>query len=189
MIRKPENIILGTANFGQEYNGIHLDNEEQAAIWQMCRDVGVKWVDTATSYGNISIPEGFTICDKILTNEKSRKKLFPNQRYICFSHNYSDDELYHASLYCPEQVNRPFVMIQFPYSIFNRTWEPYLFSLKSRGTILFARSIFARGDALKMFTVKQCLDFVVANPFIDKIVVGVENAGQLKQIVECVCNE
>lgn len=186
MIRKPENVIIGTANFAQFYNGVKVPQDEQHRIWDAAKTLGVQWVDMAQAYGAVSVPVQMKVICKILDADTSRGNV----------------TLWHGppmalapsvdgfSVYTPEQVDCVVsCVIQLPYSILNRTWEPFLYGLKQRQNEIHARSLFARGDALKMFTVKQCVDFVVANPWVDKIVVGIENAKQLKDIVEAVCHD
>lgn len=102
-------------------------------------------------------------------------------------------------------------IIQIPYSIFDHRFTPYLSALKKMGIELHARSVFLQGLCFKdpekvgeNFTpFKQilkklrtlsgesavpvssiCLDFVLQDEFIDKVIVGVDNLRHLEEILK-----
>ncbi|MFH1877235.1 MAG: aldo/keto reductase [Candidatus Omnitrophota bacterium] len=118
------------------------------------------------------------------------------------------------SIYNPRELETlfndktAFDIIQFPYSVFDRRFEPYFPELKKNGVEIYARSVFLQGlafmepDKLKgapagagrqitrlreisalagMSIYDICLRFVLANGSIDKIVVGVDDIGQLEK--------
>jgi len=97
-------------------------------------------------------------------------------------------------------------IINIPYSVFDRRFEPYLKELKALNIKVVARSIFLQGlpslerDSLKGSLVKttpslnalgelevnnsisryaMCLNFALLNPYIDKVVIGVDTLDHL----------
>lgn len=115
------------------------------------------------------------------------------------------------SLYEPEQLTRLLEkgyepdIVQIPYNVLDRRFEPILSKLKSCGVEVHIRSIFLQGlfftepdslptffDQVKPFlrSLKRCfsgnaelagylLNMAFSNPLIDKVVIGVNNAKQL----------
>jgi aryl-alcohol dehydrogenase-like predicted oxidoreductase len=104
-------------------------------------------------------------------------------------------------------------LVQLPYSILDRKFESKLAELKQLGTEIHVRSVFLQGlyfmnpmqlpEKLKPLTAalvelhaicaenqmavgEVALNYVIANPNIDKIVMGVETAAQLKQNIQMV---
>ena len=101
-------------------------------------------------------------------------------------------------------------IIQFPYNIFDRRFESFLFELNSMGVEIHTRSVYLQGlfqmessqlpnylvplqNYLKIvkaiakrnqLSIGQiCLRFVINNPFINKVVIGIDNLSQLKENV------
>lgn len=120
------------------------------------------------------------------------------------------------SLYETEQLEwlldrgYPFDMVQFPYSIFDRRFEPYFEQLKSNDTEISVRSLFLQGlafmnpelmpeslqgasqtlrdlnrlsDELVASIQSICVNFVLENPLVDKAVIGVDSLEHLKENV------
>ena len=120
------------------------------------------------------------------------------------------------SLYTPEELeffldkNWNPDIIQLPYSLLDRKFEPYFQHLKSLGTEIHIRSVFLQGlyfkstetlsstfndlkKALKdladiarefgLTIVELALNFVLKNEYIDYVVIGVEHSNQLKEIL------
>lgn len=100
-----------------------------------------------------------------------------------------------------------FDILQFPYNLFDRQFDAYLPQLKKNGVEIHTRSVFLQGlffkdlDSLSVqleplkpyllqirnycaahtMTIEQCaLSFVLHNPFIDGVLVGVDNVSQLQ---------
>jgi len=69
--------------------------------------------------------------------------------------------------------------LEIPYSLLNRQ-EHWIIQ---EGQRLIARSIFCKGKALKYFSPQECIDFVLMNPRIDKVIIGVDSADQLRENV------
>lgn len=99
-------------------------------------------------------------------------------------------------------------LVQVPYNLFDRRFEPYFPQLKENGTEIHIRSAFLQGlffkdlsnipvhfqsvkhklDALHQFAEKYkiskahlCLLFTLNNPLVDKVVIGIDNKQQLKE--------
>ena len=121
------------------------------------------------------------------------------------------------SLYHPEEVKflleskLQFDMVQVPYNIFDRRFEPYFETLQKMGVEIHVRSAFLQGiifmdrkklpaffndfsyklelfhsicERLKVSPGQLALQFVAANKYIDKIVLGVQSLEHLKVNVE-----
>lgn len=100
-----------------------------------------------------------------------------------------------------------FDILQFPYNLFDRQFDVYLPQLKQSGVEIHTRSVFLQGlffkdlgslsgqmEPLKPYllqirfycavhsiTIEQCaLSFVLRNPFIDGVLIGVDNISQLQ---------
>ncbi|HEY5123720.1 MAG TPA: aldo/keto reductase [Ignavibacteria bacterium] len=103
-----------------------------------------------------------------------------------------------------------FELIQVPYSIFDRRFEPYFSEIKNRNIEIHIRSVFLQGlmfieeeklsDYFKDFKPKlleldniskerKCskqeiaLNFVLNNEFIDKVIIGLDNLNHLKETI------
>ena len=120
------------------------------------------------------------------------------------------------SLYSPEELelflDKNWIpdIVQLPYSLLDRKFEPYFEQLKSLGTEIHIRSVFLQGLYFKstetlsstfndlksalielaemarefgLTTVELALNFVLKNDKIDYAVIGVEQSNQLKEII------
>ena len=101
-------------------------------------------------------------------------------------------------------------IIQFPYNILDRRFESFLFELNSMGVEIHTRSVYLQGvfqmepsqlpvyleplqnylkivrkiAKINQLSIGQiCLRFVMNNPFINKVVIGIDNLSQLKENV------
>lgn len=121
------------------------------------------------------------------------------------------------SLYTPAQLEKLLELqlvpdlVQIPYSLLDRKFEPYLALLKKLGTEIHVRSVFLQGlyfmDPLalpeKLMPLQPelsklhnlCLErnisigalainFIAENPLVDYVVIGVEKAAQLEQNIQ-----
>ncbi len=121
------------------------------------------------------------------------------------------------SLYYPHELdylienNYIFDIIQIPYNLFDRRFEPYFPKLKELGVEIYVRSVFLQGLVFKkpdqltgLFTkIKDkisfihktaadlntsvssvCLNFAALNRYIDRIVIGVDTVTQLKENIK-----
>lgn len=120
------------------------------------------------------------------------------------------------SIYTVEELDEllqkkiAFDLIQLPYNIFDRRFEPFFPILKDKNIEIHARSVFLQGlvfkplndlqgifaklrnkfkkmDSLSRETnlsrLSLCLNFVRQNKFVDKIVVGVDNLDHMVEII------
>lgn len=106
--------------------------------------------------------------------------------------------------------NLKFDIIQVPYNVFDRRFERFFPILKQRGVEVFVRSAFLQGLVFKKpfeldgyFSKMQskiatlhslaakmnipiaalCLNFVILNEFVDRVVVGVDSTQNLQEII------
>ena len=196
-------IAVGTANWGQKYNGSQIDKEEIRDILDYCTCCGIDMLDTAEEYGSEEIVgrlanSSFDIVTKGNGNiESSLKSLERDQIYgylwrtpVTFggSHRMLQAEHTGLSLYdAPPEGSkwgmRPGI-IQVPYSLMDRRFE-HLISYWCKDQIeVHVRSIFLRGKCLEKATPQECIKFVLCNPFIDRVVMGIDSLAQLKENVE-----
>lgn len=104
-----------------------------------------------------------------------------------------------------------FDILQIPYSVFDRRFEKYFDILKSKNIEIHARSIFLQGlafldpdnlegvlikaetslRALQKLSIQNnvpvnalCLNFVLMNPLVDKVLIGVDGLSQLKDNIK-----
>ena len=103
--------------------------------------------------------------------------------------------------------NFKFDVVQIPYSILDRRFETYFKILKKKKILIFVRSIFLQGTLIseqknyisqspevksfKYFINKYkinpkhaCIQFVLENKLVDKIIVGVDHYKQLREILD-----
>lgn len=125
------------------------------------------------------------------------------------------------SLYEPEELelifsrNICFDLLQIPYNLFDRQFEPYFERLKKMGVEIHVRSTFLQGlffmdrdglpeklkplrkylDLLDQFasqnnlsTSEVALNYNLQNPHIDGVLIGVDNETQLKQNMDSILN-
>ena len=186
-------VILGTANFVQKYNGVKATDVD--AILAYCQDIGVWAIDTATAYGthHLEYPKKIVKVQKddVLLGESPlcimAHGIQAYERAISLAKE--KDCALGASLY-PEDFDeiqeyavRPQAM-QLPYSVFDRRVEEYLPSLKQAGVQVHARSIFLCGKVFGKTDAMSALMFVLANQYIDKVVVGTESLGMIQDTLE-----
>lgn len=104
--------------------------------------------------------------------------------------------------------NIRFNILQVPYNVFDQRFSLYFPGLKKRGVEIHARSVFLQGlvfkkndelprgflkiknrlDKLRFFSMDLkipisaiCLNFAAANSFVDKVIMGIDNIGNLKE--------
>lgn len=106
-----------------------------------------------------------------------------------------------------------FDIVQVPYNIFDQRFEGYFSNLRRNGIEIYTRSVFLQGlFFLKMDEINKsfqpakdmieklyrissehsipiyalCLCFVLLNPFIDKVIIGVDSVEQLSQNIDSI---
>lgn len=108
-----------------------------------------------------------------------------------------------------------FDLVQFPYNIFDRQFTPYLRILKNLGVEVHTRSVFLQGlffkdisslsrefyplkpslndlhvycDTHAISIEKLALGYVINNPLIDNVLIGVDSSKQFKENVLSICD-
>ena len=114
------------------------------------------------------------------------------------------------------QNDVPFDLLQVPYNIFDRQFEPYFPMLKERGVEIHVRSTFLQGlffmdrealpeklqplkpylrqldayaQAMKMIVAEVALNHNLQNPAIDGVLIGVDNQSQLMTNLQSIREE
>lgn len=196
-------LILGTANFGRDYNNSRIDDPQP--LLDYCIEVGIDKLDVATGYGTefLGIEQGFKRYVKVpsTVTKQQLEKIIKTEPACIMIHGGEDVAsgllaidlrlngwrgLTGLSIYESSEwwTTKPWGLLQIPYSLLNQDHSCDLPFYKKFGEIVQARSIFLRGKCLEIATPFECLAFVLANPYIDQVVVGVDNLEQLKQICE-----
>lgn len=191
-----DRLALGTANFGQEYNGVKVSEDKQKRILDYCQEVGINMIDTATAYEwdwtNIST------YFKVVTKGDGNQA-FPRKPYGYLAHKgviwnpfwckiKATSDKVGLSIYEPSSI--PHFgkfgvhladIIQVPYSIYDRRFEKSFPELKESGIEIHVRSIFLRGKILEKFKPWECIAFCLMNPLIDRVIIGVDSLEQLQE--------
>jgi len=199
-------MILGTANFGNEYKGVHLLQSDCDEILDAAWAYGIRKVETAASYGNSESMIKHYIAEtsrhfQVYTKGRSRedyensKVLFGDDLYHWLWHwrpdesNYVDDYCDGISMYSVENVDFPARLktIEVPWNILDRRHSKTVEQAKQWNVEVIARSVFIRGEAFKMPPIAGlpfwvwCLQDM---PDFDDFIVGVDSAAQLSEIVK-----
>jgi len=181
-----DRLVVGTANWGRDYNGHCVDEKEQNLIMEYMKEVGIEWLDVAEAYGTLDIGKDFKRvvktgqCNRDIVLQETDIKICHRGKWFNkdseFYEGVSVDKVTEIGL-----TSRLPLWIEFPYSILNRNEGCIMMSVASK---LIARSIFCKGKALKYFSPRECIDFVLMNPRIDKVILGVDSVDQLVSNVE-----
>ena len=181
-------LALGTANFGHEYNGAKVPEDDIKRILDYCQCSGITTIDTAEAYG-WDWTEAKTCFDIVV---KTNAPIGATKNYhnidCIMSHNaphgwYVVDKQIRtgASLYEPSEireVDERCQVLQVPYSIYDRRFSRIIDSCEFE---IHVRSIFLRGKILEAgFTPVQCIAFCLMNPNIDKVILGADSYEQFK---------
>jgi aryl-alcohol dehydrogenase-like predicted oxidoreductase len=202
-------LALGTAQFGMAYgpSGRQIPLEECRAIISTARASGIDTIDTATAYGNaqqrldeIGVAD-FRVVTKIMGDEP-----IDGHYYGVLMHRPSAelyDRLYRLkasgiakkigiSVYTTAELEDlvprfQFDLVQAPFNLglMELATSGWLKRLKDLGIEVHTRSVFGRGELLPSHTVAECLALPLSHPEIDRIIVGVDSAAQLQEIVDC----
>lgn len=162
-------LIIGCANFGKEYNGHKVPDDEIDKIWAYCREAGIFYADTADAY-DYRPPDFMAEINKI-TSHTGRLG-----SYATLIHHAKDiPELYMMlkgfrtkmglSAYTMEEVG-------------DYNWDIVQIPYKALGDIPIAEV-----HARKVFT-DDCFRDAIKDDRVDKIVIGVDNLKQLKENVK-----
>lgn len=189
-----DKLVIGTANFGKEYNGYKVPDGEIEIIWDYCREVGIDMVDAANAY-EYEPPHDFKIVNKVTLSQPT----LVNRCYGVLSHRAGD--LCHPhwwkylqnlkkegyaqkigiSLYPGTKISSVYKLytdieiVQVPFKAF----KSQLKLAKENGLEVHVRKVFA----------DNCFVEALKDPNVDKIVIGIDNLEQLKENVEIMRKE
>lgn len=191
---------IGTANWGKEYNGSKVPEKDQREILDLCMCKGIDLIDTATAYEN-NVLDMASSFFKIVTKVQLDDDVFEMQRrgscyYAVLAHGWWKTcgnnllrlrhegflERVGISIYTPEKIPVNNInIIQVPYSLFDRRFEPYFPELKRRNIEIHVRSIFLRGKVLEKVKPHEAIAFCLMNPYVDRVIMGVDSVDQFKE--------
>ena len=194
-----ERIAIGTANWGKEYNGVKVPERDIEKILGYCQCNGIDTLDCATAYG-WDWTRANSYFNKIVKIQSidEIEKVIETEPYCVMAHNEDDWELAEQiyqkvvtegirpgiSLYEPLLskgclwLNSLFV-IECPYSMYDRR---FVNLMRERAMTFYVRSIFLRGRIIQDgIPAEEAIKFVLANPYIDKIIIGADSYVQLRR--------
>jgi len=184
-----QKLYVGTANWGKPYgmNQVRVSHEEIDEILTVAdaHDCGI---ETAWDYGCMEELRGLgdqlEIIFKCDTEEQWKKAHdVIGSDITVMKHHAPYDRWPFVSIYDPHDVDCPAIW-EIPYNIVDQRFGDYL-----EWTENIVRSVFIQGLAFKMPDFygipfyHLCWNFVRNNPNIDAIVVGVDSAKQLEDIL------
>jgi hypothetical protein len=184
-------MILGTCNFGREYNGKHVEIDEAIEMINVFGEFGGKVLDTGLNYGNahkVIKLSGWTgkVQTKAWNIEDVDRCLddFDGEVYAILSRNSADHRLteylielqacgviekYGISIYFPHEIIQRANIIQFPC---NDIFVPYL-PIMSLYAQVQARSVFNSylpgGEWSGAEKIKRYCDFVIGCDSVDQV--------------------
>lgn len=188
-------IVLGTAEFNPSgYADIlPLETNEIRKIFACAKEAGIRLIDTAESYNCHSVikkyAKGFCIYDKT-RDWKVHLEWGDNEfRGILYHYGLGENKVQFpyihrwlnlgASVYSEIQLPEPVRILQIPFNIADTR---FIECFTTHRTV-FIRSVFGRGELLKKYSVKTCLDFVKGYRS-DGVIVGVKHHRELEEIVK-----
>ena len=196
-------LAIGAANWGREYNGAKVSEDDQKRILDYCQCSGIDMIDTATAY-----EWDWTNANSyfhIVSKGKAEDLANPSDFYAYLSHGslwgpfweriVQSTVLVGLSIYEPADipafgtfgVQIPNV-IQVPYSLFDRRFEKYFAEWKSLGIEIHVRSIFLRGKVLEKATPQECISFCLMNPNVDRVIIGADSFKQFQENLQFLHN-
>ncbi len=174
-----EKLIIGTANFGQIYNGHQVPTDEIDKIWEYCREVGINIADTAVAY-NYSPPKDF----KIITKIRDGDIVYLPDYYAVLAHDKSAYPVIECLMECCRVGVSIYTLKDMPRFKVDIVQLPYkacrlgLGKLKKKGVEIHARKVFA----------DDCYKEALLDPNVDGVVIGIDNLAQLKENVKIAKN-
>lgn len=196
-------IILGTANFGCAYNNSFVDVKEAKKIRDVCKKYDIDTVDTSPYYGDSELIvsevfKDFKIITKVDPHVKSNLTVKPRcvlLHHFEWFHAFSrieEDYLPYPNIELGVSVYKGYEVetiikskssakiVQLPYNLHHNSMDNFFYDLKQNYKVIHARSVFDKGHVLDK---ERAFNYVYKNPFVDGVVVGVNNAEHLKTIV------
>lgn len=189
-------IAIGTANWGKEYNGVKVPEKDIEKILGMAQCSGIDTLDCATAYGwdfnqansyfnKIIKIQSLDEIEKVLEDEPSCIMAHKPEIYREMVLKLKVQAEVGISIYSINEMPSGLPnIIQIPYSLYDRRFEQYFSDWKIYGnrTSIHARSIFLRGRIIQDgIPAEECLKFVLANPYIDKIIIGADSFDQFRR--------
>lgn len=201
-------LAIGTANFGQDYHGTRCKNID--AVLDYCQCVGIDMLDTAEAYNWDYTKVGgyFKIVSKVRKISHPDKpggiiEIPPSKLYGCLVHNSTSQfvldiiknfrpERYQKigySLYEFPPIDIQIDIIQIPYSLWDRRFEQTIEICHKKGIEVHIRSVFLQGKILQegKADAKDCIAFALMNPYVDRVIIGVDSLDQLKGNLDYFC--
>jgi aryl-alcohol dehydrogenase-like predicted oxidoreductase len=184
-------LAIGTANWGKEYNGAKVSEDDQKRILDYCREVGIDMIDTATAYewDWTKIDPWFKVVVKVRKGDCLSEICETNANYI-MAHS---GKRYHwlidsLSLYEPKKHLKfnDLKILQIPYSLYDRRFESLFPKWKEHYDFeevpeIHVRSVFLRGkilEGLTWYSPWMCMAFCLMNPYVDRVIIGVDSYEQ-----------
>ena len=194
-----DRLVLGTANFVNEYNGMICKNVP--GILSYAQKIGINAIDIATAYKTENLGDSNFRRTLKIANSEEAYKLRTEVAHIgnclmahCPKAIYPREWIRGlnlktgVSVYSPQDLNNEIQswadVIQTPYSIYDRRFEDIFRVLKASGKIIQVRSVFLRGRVLKVLEPWKAVAFCLMNPNIDHVIIGTDSLEQLKEAVE-----
>jgi len=172
-------LAIGTANWGKPYglSNVQVPESECLKILDECQRVGIDTLHSSKEYA----------CNEFLVEHAKRFRIVWKEDIFTI---YQE----------PGMIASYLPIICVPYSVFDRRFEPYFPEWHTKN-LIYVRSIFLQGavflkdipDYLRpiapiirrlQMTIGSglfCLLFVLMNPYVNKVILGVDSAEQLRQ--------
>lgn len=192
-------LAVGTAAWGKLYNGVRVSDDDQRRILEYAMASGIDMIDTATAYG-VDWTRWNSYFKRVIKINKDDslvriKEIIDSQPYCVMAHD--DQALRHLGdflRYTPIKkgisiyehfrgyIERAISVVQCPYSLFDRRFAREFEALSH--VEVHVRSVFLRGKILEDgISPEECLKFVLANPYVDRIIIGSDTFEQFRQNV------
>jgi aryl-alcohol dehydrogenase-like predicted oxidoreductase len=182
-------LAIGTANWGKEYNGAKVSEDDQKEILDFCQCNGIDTIDTATAYewDWTKVSSYFNVIVKVQSGD-GVSDIWDAGAYCVMAHNSKSyrGSIDGVSLYEPrslDQFRTTPRIAQAPYSVYDRRFEPY-FQIWKKGydpiEEIHVRSIFLRGKVLEKVKPHEAIVFCLMNPYIDKVILGADSFEQFR---------
>lgn len=198
-------LILGCANFGNKY-GISggLDKSQCFDILDAAWDMGIRWLDTARSYGESEEIIGEHNKEWNVISKGDTRAQY-KQSTICLNGKLKQYFLHHfrmvwsreifagVSVYSPINMAKAlkrysWTSINFPLNLIDQRFStPFRQRFSSHH---IARSIFIQGQAFNMPKIMGipfyhlCWNFVINHPNVDMVCFGADSVKQLEDIMK-----
>jgi len=192
-------LAIGTANWSKEYNGVRVSDDDQKRILDYAMSCEIDMIDTATAYG-VDWTKWNSYFKKIIKVREGDdvKIVVDTDPYVIMAHK--EDELdwllvvlnecsnweheTGVSIYEPSfDADVDSMILEVPYSLYDRRFENRFVEWREQGATIIVRSIFLRGKILEKTAPRECLKFVLCNPYVDHVIIGAGSFEQFKDNV------